>query len=90
MIPLRACSGCRDSFYNGRQNIDGGTRCWSAKTGTMVTRYKIGTFVTPTTKGAFTKVRVPSCFHQPGQYAYYSELPGFVKASDLNKARRTG
>lgn len=87
MISREACRGCRDDFYNGRVNIDGGTRCWSAKDGRMVTRFKIGHWVAPTTPGAFEKVRVPSCYHQPGVFAYYKTLPDFVKVSDLRKRR---
>lgn len=90
MIPVEACRGCRSDFYNGRQNFGGGTRCWSAEKGEMVTRYRIGWWTQPGTKGAYTKVKVPSCYHQPGVAAYHKELPSFVKASDLNRSKRAG
>lgn len=89
MITLDACRGCHDDFYNQPGHALDGKRCWSAKSGEMVTRYKIGTWTQPDAKGAFTKVRVPSCYRQPSQYAYYTSLPDFVKVSDLNRAKRS-
>lgn len=88
MIPREKCSGCRDDFYNGRANCDGNDRCWSAKTGKMVKRYRIHYMTAPTQKGAFTKVTVPSCYHQANGYCFYENLPSFVKPSDLNRERR--
>lgn len=88
MIKIKACNGCRNSFYNGRQNIGGSTRCWSAEKGTMVTRYRIYYLTEPTEKGAFTEVTVPSCYHQASGYCFYEKLPDFVKAEDLNRAKR--
>lgn len=89
MIRLEACRGCRDDFYNGRQNIDGGTRCWSAKTGKMKTRYRTGISTMPTEKGAFTEVRVPSCYHQSG-YAFSDRVPDFVRREDIVRKKRHG
>lgn len=88
MIPRDACHGCRDDFYNGRTNLDGSDRCWSAKTGKMMTRYRIYYMTAPTQKGAFTKVRAPSCYHQVNNCVFYNSLPSFVKPSDLNRANR--
>ena len=82
------CAGCRDDFYNHRTNADGKSRCWSADKATIETRYRLHWWTAPTVKGAFVRVKVPSCYHQPGQFAYYKQLPDFVKASDLNRARR--
>jgi hypothetical protein len=79
VIPRDKCKGCRDDFYNCRQNLDGSTRCWSAKDGKMVTRYRLHWWTAPTVPGAFEKVRVPSCYHQPGQYAYYEQLPSCAR-----------
>jgi hypothetical protein len=89
MIPRKACRGCHDDFYNGRKNCDGSDRCWSAKAGKMATRYRIHYMTAPTVKGAFTKVRVPSCYRQVNAYVYYDKLPDFVKVGDLNRARRS-
>jgi hypothetical protein len=87
MISAHACAGCREDFYNHRGD---GARCWSAKDGRMMTRYRIHYLTEPTQKGAFTKVRVPSCYRQVNRFVFYNELPDFVKASDLNRARRVG
>ena len=89
MISREACRGCRDDYYNVPGNALDGNRCWSAKTSTMVTKYRIHYMTAPTQKGAFTKVRVPSCYHQVNSYVFYKELPSFVKASDLNRAKRS-
>lgn len=88
MISREACRGCHDDFYNGRTNFDGSDRCWSAKTGKMMTRYRIYYMTAPTEKGAYTKVRVPSCYHQVNNHIFHNSLPRFVKASDLNRAKR--
>jgi hypothetical protein len=83
MIPREACAGCYDDFYNRPES-----RCWSAKTGKMVTRYAIHYLTEPTRKGAFTKVKKPSCYRQVNANVYYDSLPSFVKPSDLNRANR--
>ena len=87
MIPRHECFGCRNDYYNsGAGNAEG--RCWSAASGVMKTRYQIHFMQVPTAKGAFTKVRKPSCYHQVGHCVFYDKLPDFVKASDLSRARR--
>jgi len=78
MIPREQCYGCHDDFYNGLES-----RCWSAKTGKMMTRFQLHYLQVPTAKGAFTKVRRPSCYHQVNANVFYNELPGFVKLSDV-------
>ncbi len=90
MIKPESCRGCRNDFYNGRQNVGGSTRCWSAETGEMVTRYRIHYMTAPTEKGAFTKVKVPSCYHQANGYVFRDRLPDFVKAGDLARRKRAG
>jgi hypothetical protein len=84
MIPREACRGCYDDFYNKTD----GARCWSAKDGRMMTRYRIHFMTAPTEPGAFTKVKAPSCYRQVNSYVYRDALPSFVKASDLNRAKR--
>jgi hypothetical protein len=83
MINREACSGCYDDFYNR-----GDERCWSAKEGKMMTRYQIHYMQVPTAKGAYTKVRKPSCYRQVNASVFHNALPDFVKASDLNRASR--
>jgi hypothetical protein len=87
MISLEQCSGCRDDFYNGHNSLNV-KRCWNAKTGRMVTRYRIGTWTRPTEPKAFTEVRVPSCFNQTGEH-FYDRLPNFVKLEDVVRRTKT-
>lgn len=82
MISREACRGCYEDFYNREE------RCWLAKTGTMITRYQIHYLTAPTEKGAFTKVKKPSCYRQVNSNMFYNQLPDFVKPSDLNRANR--
>jgi len=86
MITRAACRGCHDDFYNGHNGP--ASRCWLARTGKMMTRYRIHYMTAPTQKGAYTKVRVPSRYHQVSAYVFDNSLPSFVKASDLNRAKR--
>jgi hypothetical protein len=83
VITREACHGCHDDFYNRSDS-----RCWSAETGTMMTRYQIYYMTAPTQKGAYTKVRKPSCYRQVNASVFHNTLPDFVKASDLNRAKR--
>jgi hypothetical protein len=83
MIPREACHGCHDDFYNKPTS-----RCWSAETGTMKTRYRIHYLTAPTVRGAIEKVRAPSCYRQVNALFYFDYLPDFVKASDLKRANR--
>ena len=86
MINFEQCRCCRNDFYNGK-NTMGIKRCWSANSGELVTRYRIGVHTLLTSKGAFTKVKIPNCYHRDG-YAFYSKIPDFVRASNLNRVRR--
>lgn len=88
MITIEQCRGCRNDFYNVPGNALSGDRCWSAKDGKIVTRYRIGIHTQPDQKGAFTKVTVPNCYRGQG-VAFYEKLPDFVKPSDLNRAKRS-
>ncbi len=79
------CRGCRNDFYNGKNGSLGVKQCWSLKDAKVVTRFRIGTWTTPTQKGAFTRVRVFDCYHQNGA-AHYTQLPDSVNPKDVRKA----
>lgn len=81
MIPLEACHGCTDDFYNGHNEL-GVKRCWHAEGSRVVTRYRIGIHTLPTTPGAFAQVKVPTCYRQKGQ-AFTNRLPDFVRLEDV-------
>lgn len=89
VIPVEQCRGCHNDFYNGRQNFDGSKRCWSAKDGRMMKRYRIHYMTAPTEPRAYTEVRKPSCYHQVNQYVFHNSLPDFVKLSDVVREKRT-
>ena len=71
------CKGCRNDFYNGRQNFTG-NECWSFKDAKVCRRWKLHWWTEPTVAGAFTEVVTLDCHHQPGQFAFYKELPTFA------------
>lgn len=78
MIPREACNGCHDDFYNRADS-----RCWSAKSGRMRTRYAIHYMTAPTEPRAFAEVRKPSCYRQSNALVFYDKLPDFVKLADV-------
>ena len=71
------CRGCRDDFYNEAGHSESG-ECWSLKTATVVTRFKLDWWTAPTVPGAFTKLTTNSCHHAPGRYQLYEKLPSFA------------
>ena len=74
-MDAKHCSGCRENFYNDHNPL-GIKKCWHLKNAKRVTRWKVYWWALPTTA---TKVRVPECMSQPGEYAYYNEKPTGAK-----------
>jgi len=58
------CSGCRNNFYNGNNNL-GVKECWQLKSARLKKRYAIG-YNVPTYQENFYQVRKPSCYHSQG------------------------
>lgn len=73
---LKHCLGCEQDFYNDKNPL-GVKRCWHLKDAKLVTRYRTGTWTTPATPGAFTKVRVFQCRRETGQH-FSDSVPGFA------------
>jgi hypothetical protein len=75
------CAGCRDDFYNHRDEpgFDGATKCWSLKDAEVVTRYRIHWWTAPTNVSVFQKVKTLDCHHEPGQFAFFKELPEHLR-----------
>lgn len=71
---MKYCQGCRQNFYNGNNKL-GIKECWHLSNAKIVTRYRIHWWTAPIKPGAFTKVRTLNCHHEPGQFAFYKELP---------------
>jgi hypothetical protein len=78
MPDLKHCLGCRDDFYNDKNPL-GVKRCWSFEKAQIVERWRIGTWVQPDSVDCFSKVTTHDCHHEPGQYAFYSELPEHLR-----------
>jgi hypothetical protein len=72
----KACAGCRDDFYNGKNPLSV-KRCWSADGASIVAKWRTGTWTVPTQPGAFTEVCVPNCYHAEG-YSFRDNLPAFA------------
>lgn len=68
------CHGCRDDFYNQGNNSTTG-ECWCFKNAEVVTRYRIGWWISPIQPGAFVEVETLSCHHAPGKFEYREKLP---------------
>lgn len=80
---MKHCKGCKNDFYNGNNPL--GVRCcWALKDAKLGTRYEIGTWTTPDSRGAFREVKRFQCYHAKGLH-YYVNLPSFVKAEDVRK-----
>ena len=75
--PTTYCSGCKNDFYNGRQNVTT-FGCWSLEDAKVVTRWHIDWCTAPTFPGAFRKMQTYDCHHAPGRYALYEKLPAFA------------
>lgn len=76
------CSGCRQNFYNGNNNL-GIKECWSLAKAKLVTRYKIYWWTAMDKASNFTEVRVLSCYSdlENGHgHAYYTGIPSRLKA----------
>lgn len=71
---IKYCSGCRNNFYNGNNDL-GVEECCSLKKAKVVWRWRLGWWTQPTSKSAFTKVRTLDCHHSPGNYALCEKLP---------------
>ncbi len=73
------CSGCRDDFYNGKNQL-GVQECWSFKDAKVVTRFRLGWWTRQDEPCAFREVVTLDCHHAPGKYAHRSTLPDWAVA----------
>jgi len=56
------CSGCRNNFYNGHNNLSV-KECWSFKSAKLVSRICISNWENPPYLNK-KKVKVPECWHE--------------------------
>jgi len=69
MMDSRWCSGCRNDFYNGNNEL-GITKCWGLEGAKVIKRKKVHISQVPPWK---QKARLfPSCYHQ-AQYVFVGE-----------------
>jgi len=61
IMDKKHCSGCRNNFYNGNNNL-GIAKCWGLKDAKLVTRISIGHWENPPYLNK-KKIRVPNCWH---------------------------
>jgi hypothetical protein len=78
LMKKRYCSGCRDNFYNGNNDI-GVKECWNFKRAKIVWRIPIGHWENPPYKGK-KRVRVASCWQGEG-----SNRTHYVKPEAINR-----
>lgn len=71
---LKLCSGCRDNFYNGNNNLKV-KECWSLKSARKVRRWRIGWWTPMDKTENFIAVTTLSCYHNTGNTAYLERLP---------------
>jgi len=74
MKSYQFCRGCRDDFYNGRNSL-GVKQCWMLKSARVVKRWKLHWWTAPTVPGALVEIKTFHCHHEPGQFAFYEQLP---------------
>lgn len=77
MNTTKYCSGCRDNFYNG-QNPYGVERCWHLESAKLMTRYMLSIHTPMNIRGAYTKVKRPSCYSCKG-FVLLNEIPSYAK-----------
>lgn len=75
------CRGCRDDFYNHEGHSMNGSYCWSLDDAEVVTRYRLHWWTAPTSVSAFQKITTLSCHYEPGQFAFYKELPAHLRGA---------
>jgi len=62
MNTTKHCAGCRDNFYNGRQNVTG-DKCWNLESAELVKRLLIPVDLRPPYLHLKQKT-VPNCYHR--------------------------
>ncbi len=64
MKRIERCTGCRNNFYNGRDNFDGKKVCWSLKDARVVLKKMVSVHQVPPWNQK--PIKVLSCYHQTG------------------------
>ncbi len=72
------CAGCRDDFYNHDGHSDAG-ECWNFKTAKVIQAYAIDWWIPQDKKENFYRVTTHDCHSEPGQRAFYGQLPEHLR-----------
>lgn len=84
---LARCVGCRDDFYNDKNQL-GVKQCCHFASAKSVTRYRIGWWTAPDSAECFRKVETNSCYHAPGTSQDFEQLPDHLRASARTPEQR--
>lgn len=79
------CVGCRNDFYNGKNDI-GVTTCGSLAKAKLKTRFELGTNVPMNIREAYRKVSKPDCYHRSGS-VFLDAIPSYAETSEQRKQR---
>lgn len=71
------CSGCRDNFYNGNNNL-GVNECWLLQNAKLMQRFRIHRDSPMGIKANYEEVEKPNCYHQEG-YVFLNFIPDHAK-----------
>ena len=70
MMDTKHCAGCSNNFYNGRENFEGGNRCWNLGAAKLIMRKEVHIDQRPPwTQPAR---RMPDCYSR-SRYIYVSK-----------------
>lgn len=77
MMNRKHCSGCRDNFYNGNNDI-GVSQCWMLKDAKVIARFEISVNAPMGTRSNYFKVRRPNCYSQKG-VVFLKDIPSYAR-----------
>ena len=87
MKTIKYCQGCRNDFYNGKNELDV-KRCWSLGKARLVTRYRISSSAPMNVREAYIRVKTPNCYHSNG-YAYLDAIPPYARTLEERVMQET-
>lgn len=70
------CEGCRNNFYNGNNDL-GVKECWSFKTATVCTRFRLSIHTPMNIREAYKKRKTLNCFSEKG-FVHLTGIPHYA------------
>jgi hypothetical protein len=71
------CAGCRDDFYNGKNDI-GVQRCWLLDKARMSTRFRLHVDTPMNQRSGYAKVKTPNCYRQ-ARFMFIDKIPDYAR-----------